>query len=75
MQEAPNAERIYDFFRQNGNGPRGIATFHLLLLPSLLRCLLLLLILLLNIPYEGFSLFSNFLPPEMLLRISGFEKK
>jgi len=43
MQEAPNAERKHDFFRENGNGSRCIATFHPLFLP-LLRCLLLLLL-------------------------------
>ena len=49
--------------QENRNGPRCIATFHLLHLP-LLRCLLLLLIKLFYIPYEGASLF--FWSPEML---------
>ncbi|MEP5731951.1 MAG: hypothetical protein ABJL67_21530, partial [Sulfitobacter sp.] len=43
MQEAPNAERTYEFFRENDDGPRCIATFHLLLL-QLLRCRFLLLL-------------------------------
>ena len=32
MQAAPNAERIYDFSRNNGESPRSIATLHPLLL-------------------------------------------
>ena len=69
MYEAPNPERIYDFFRQNGNGPRCIATFHLLLL-SLLRCLLLLLILLFMYPIH--LCFPYFLVIDLLECFSGF---
>ena len=34
MQEAPNAECIHDFNRNNGESPRSIATLHSLLLPA-----------------------------------------
>ena len=53
--------------QQNGNGPRCIATFHLLLLP-LLRCLLLLLI---QLSYIVRSFFSIFRSPEVLLHAFG----
>ena len=66
MQEARNAERMYDFFRHNGNGPRCIATFDILLL-SRPRCLLLLLMLRFFPPWG----FHYFLIIDLLKNFSG----